>query len=57
MPEQNPTCRIISMSYAVRIRSRCASRSLLCFSNSASRSASSSSMPRNARAMRSGPAV
>ena len=33
MPEQEPTWRIISMSYVVRIRSRCASSSLPCRSN------------------------
>ncbi len=38
MPEQEPTWRIISMSYVVRIRSRCASSSLPCCSSSASRS-------------------
>src|ERR1700753_1966394 len=34
MPEQNPTWRIISMSYVVRIRRRCASSSLCCRSSS-----------------------
>ncbi len=57
MPEQNPTWRIISMSYVVRIRSRWASSSLPCRSSSASRSASSSSMPVIAFSIRSGPAT
>ena len=57
MPEQEPTWRIISMSYVVRIRSRWASSSLPCCSSSASRSASSASMPLIARSMRSGPAT
>ena len=57
MPEQKPTWRIISMSYVVRIRSRCASSSLPCCSSSASRSSSSASMPRIARSIRSGPAT
>ena len=57
MPEQKPTWRIISMSYVVRIRSRCASSSLPCFSSSASRSASSSSIRPIARSIRSGPAT
>ena len=57
MPEQNPTWRIISMSYSVRMRSRWASSSLPWFSSSASRSASSASMSRTARSMRSGPAT
>ena len=38
MPEQDPTWRIISMSYVVRIRSRWASSSLPWRSNVASRS-------------------
>ncbi len=57
MPEQEPTWRIISMSYVVRIRSRCASSSLPCRSKFASWSSSSSSMPRIARSIRSGPAT
>ena len=57
MPEQVPIWRIISMSYVVRIRSRCASSSLPCFSSEASCSSSSASMPVMARSMRSGPAT
>ena len=55
MPEQEPTWRIISMSYVVRIRSRCASSSLPWRSNVASCSSSSASMPAIARSMRSRP--
>ena len=57
MPEQDPTWRIISTSYVVRIRSRWASSSLPCFSNVASWSSSSSSIPVIARSIRSGPAT
>ncbi len=57
MPEQEPTCRIISTSYVVRIRSRCASSSLPSRSNLASWSSSSTSMPEIARSIRSGPAT
>ena len=57
MPEHEPIWRIISMSYVVRMRSRCASSSLFCRSSSASRSSSSTSMPAIARSMRSGPAT
>ncbi len=57
MPLQNPTWRIISMSYVVRIRSRCASSRLPCRSSSASRVSSSVSIPEIARSMRSGPAT
>ena len=45
MPEHTPTSRIISRSYVVRMRSRCASSSLPCSSSHASRSTSSVSMP------------
>ena len=41
MPEQNPSCCSISRSNVVRIRRRCASRSLFCDSSSFSRSSSS----------------
>ncbi len=57
MPEQEPTWRIISTSYVVRIRSRCASSSLPCRSKVASWSSSSSSIPLIARSIRSGPAT
>ncbi len=57
MPEQKPTWRIISMSYCVRIRSRCASSSLPPRSSSASRASASASMLSIARSMRSGPAT
>ena len=57
MPEQDPTWRIISTSYVVRIRSRWASSSLPCRSKALSWSSSSSSMPRIAFSIRSGPAT
>ena len=57
MPEHEPTWRIISMSYVVRIRSRCASSILPCRSKVASCSSSSASMPPIARSIRSGPAT
>ena len=57
MPLQKPTSRIISRSYWVRIRRRCASSSLPSFSNQARRSASSSSICPMARFMRSSPAT
>ena len=57
MPEQEPTWRIISTSYVVRIRSRCASRSLPCFSKEETCSSSSASMPLIARSIRAGPAT
>jgi hypothetical protein len=57
MPEQVPIWRIISMSYVVRIRSRCASSSLPSRSSCSSRTASSASMPAMARSIRSGPAT
>ncbi len=57
MPEHDPTWRIISTSYVVRIRSRCASSSLPWRSNVASCSSSSASMPVIARSIRSGPAT
>ena len=57
MPEQEPTWRIISTSYVVRIRSRWASSSLPCFSKAATCSSSSGSMPLIARSIRAGPAT
>ena len=57
MPEQEPTWRIISMSYDVRIRSRWASSSLPCRSNSATCSSISASMLPMARSIRCGPAT
>ena len=57
MPEQDPTWRIISTSYVVRIRSRWASSSLPCFSKVATCSSSSASMPAIARSIRAGPAT
>jgi len=56
MPEQLPIWRIISMSYVVRMRSRCASSNLWSASSSASLSASSASIVAIARSMRCAPA-
>jgi hypothetical protein len=54
MPEHVPIWRIISMSYVVRIRSRCASSNRPPRSSSASRSSSSASIEVIARSIRSG---
>ena len=56
MPEQLPIWRIISMSYVVLIRKRCASSSLESASSSVNRSPSSVSMVPIARSMRCAPA-
>ena len=57
MPLQNPTSAIISRSYWVRIRSRCASSSLPSSWKYASRCASSASIPTIALRIRSSPAT
>ena len=54
MPEQNPSSRIISMSYSVRWRRRCASTSFPADSNSASCSSSSARISRIERSIVSG---